>query len=154
MRPANVLVVDDELILLSLLETVFINYGCNVSTAKDGDQAIQLLELSQYDLVLTDLQLGQTSGLGIVHKAKEISDTTLVFMMTGCYEVQYAIAAFQNGVADYLFKPFSIESLLNRLHTKGFQLYYQEKTETTEKTCKKVFQPARGSWHVPIISVK
>jgi DNA-binding response OmpR family regulator len=142
MRPANVLVVDDEIILLSLLKTVFINYGCNVTTANDGDQAIQLLETSVYDLVLTDLQLGQTSGLEVILKAKESSATTLVFMMTGCNEVQYAIAAFSNGVADYLLKPFSMQSLLDRLHTKGFKLSYSKKSGTTGKKWQKEV-PAR-----------
>jgi DNA-binding response OmpR family regulator len=145
MRPANVLVVDDEIILLSLLETVFFNYGCNVTTAQNGEQAIQLLHVSSYDLVLTDLQLGQTSGLEVVLKAKEGSITTLVVMMTGCNEVQYEIAAFQNGAADYLLKPFSIQSLLDRLHTKGFKVSYPAKKESSVKKGNTRFQPANPS---------
>jgi DNA-binding response OmpR family regulator len=120
MKPAKILLVDDEKIMLSLLEAFLNEYGCTTCKATDGHQAIRILETAQFDLVITDLQLATTSGLDVIRKAKELYPDMPVFMMTGCYEVQYAIEAFRNGVDDYLLKPFSMHILLERLRENGF----------------------------------
>lgn len=133
MTPAKVLVVDDEEIMITLLETFLKRYACRISKAADGDQAIELLESTVFDLVITDLQMGDTNGLDVIKKAKEISPETLVFMMTGCNEVEYVIAAFRSGADDYLLKPFSLVSLVESLQKKGFPLNQPGRSELRDE---------------------
>lgn len=132
MTPANVLVVDDDLIMRCMLESMLDNYGYSITTASDGEKAIQLLENITYDLVITDLEMGETSGLEVIKKAKEVSPNTLVFMMTGCHQVEFAIAAFHCGVEEYLLKPFSNQCLMECLKIHGFPIFSKEEAMAVE----------------------
>lgn len=118
----NILVVDDEEIMVSLLAMFFQKYPCCVSRAANGEEAIKLLENTVFDLVMTDLQMGETNGLEVIRRTKKLSPATLVFLMTACTKVEYAIAAFLNGADDFLLKPFPMTTLLARLRLKGFVL--------------------------------
>lgn len=149
MAPPRILVVDDEPIMVTLLEAYLKRLGCNVSTAADGTEAIRLLENGPFDLVITDLQMGKTTGLDVVRKTKELSPKTLAFIITGCNSVEDAIAAFRSGTDDYLLKPINMGLLMERLLRKGFSLnrtgQLQSRTEgqTTFVKCQKTLQPGK-----------
>ncbi|MBU1564180.1 MAG: response regulator [Proteobacteria bacterium] len=115
---ANALVVDDEVILLDLLENILEQNGYVVTRATDGDQAIKVLNAENFDLVITDLQMGQTSGFDVVRKAKDTSHKTIVMMITGCYEESCKSDAFHFGADYFLQKPFSISDLLERIQVQ------------------------------------
>jgi DNA-binding response OmpR family regulator len=150
MIPPRVLVVDDEAIMVTLLETYLKRLGCAVSTAADGAKAIRLLEERAFDLVITDLQMEETNGLDVVRKAKELSPKTLAFIMTGCNEVEYAIAAFRIGADDYLLKPLNLGLLMERLLKRGFsfnrtgQLHSQAGGRNTFSRCQKSLQSGKA----------
>lgn len=149
MAPARILVVDDEAIMVTLLETYLKKLGCSICTAADGIEAIRLLENKVFDLVITDLQMGETNGLDVVRETKELSPKTLAFIMTGCTEVEYAIAAFRSGADDYLLKPFTMSLLMERLLRRGFsvnpagQLLSRVEGSTTLSRCQKVLQSGK-----------
>lgn len=151
MTPASILVVDDEPIMVTLLETYLNKLGCAISTAADGREAIRILEKRAFDLVITDLQMGETNGLDVVRKTKELSPNTLAFIMTGCNEVEYAIAAFRSGADDYLLKPISIGLLLERLLRRGFSFsqsgHLQPRAEgwVPLTRCQKTLQPDKAA---------
>lgn len=151
MIPQKVLVVDDEPIMVTLLETYLKRLGCAISTAADGTEAIRLLEKRTFDLVITDLQMGEPNGLDVVRKTKELSPKTLAFIMTGCNEVEYAIAAFRIGADDYLLKPFTIGLLIERLQRRGFsfnrtgQLQSQAEGRNSFTRCQKSLQPGKAA---------
>lgn len=145
----NILVVDDEEITVSLLAMFFQKYPCGVSRAANGEEAIKLLEKTVFDLVITDLQMGETNGLEVIRRTKKLSPSTLVFLMTACTKVEYAIAAFLNGADDFLLKPFPMTTLLARLRLKGFVLEQPPRDAPTTRTtsrmkdCQKNLQSVR-----------
>lgn len=150
MTPPRILVVDDEPIMVTLLETYLERLECSVSTATDGSEAIRLLEKRSFDLVITDLQMGETNGLDVVRRAKELSPKTLAFIMTGCNEVEYAIAAFRIGADDYLLKPFTMGLLMERLQRRGISLNRTSQSQSqaegrnTFTRCQKSLQPGKA----------
>lgn len=113
MIPLRILIVDDEAIMRALLETFLKNYGHQTSAAQTGDEAVSHLLLDNFDLVITDLQLGNTSGLEIIKQTKKLNETTIVFLMTGCRDSHCRSQALQLGADAFLAKPFDLDELIS-----------------------------------------
>ncbi len=122
MMPKRILIVDDDKIMLDLLGLFFCGYHCAVTRVTDGDMAIQALRAAGFDLVITDLQMGRTSGLDVAREAKAINPETTVFILTGCEDRTTAGEAFRLGVAAYLLKPISFRILVDRMREEGLFL--------------------------------
>ncbi len=120
----KVLVVDDDKIMLDLLEKILEENGYKVTSTLDGQEAYKILECKNFDLVITDLQLGQVNGLDILRKAKSLTKITVVFMITGCYESEFVIKAHILGVDCYLLKPISATNLLKQIELQKKKLSY------------------------------
>lgn len=110
------LVVDDDDMILYLLEYILALNDYDTTRATDANQAVNVLDEEDFDLVITDLQMGRTSGFDVIRKAKAINLRTIVIMITGCCDSLSEAEAFRHGVDDYLLKPFSMGDLLERLH--------------------------------------
>ena len=104
----QVLVVDDELSMRELLEIVLQNDGYEVDVADDVDSACSLLEDTRYDVILTDLYMGQdrNAGMRLLSWLDENMPGTPAIMMTAHGSVETAIEAMKRGAADYIMKPF------------------------------------------------
>ena len=74
----HILVVDDEASMREFLEVLLAREGYRVSDAKNGKQAIQMIQKTVYDLVLTDIRLGDITGLDVLKEAKKKSSDTVV----------------------------------------------------------------------------
>jgi DNA-binding response OmpR family regulator len=122
------LVVDDDPMVLCLLEYILESKDYNVTRATDGDQAIKVLETEDFDLVITDLQMGQTSGFDVIRKAKAFNYRTIVIMITGVCDPSKEAEAFHHGADDYLPKPFSLGNFLERLQLQELTHFYSPVT--------------------------
>ena len=111
MDKKTVLVVDDEEIIRDFLFEV-LNDDYNVSTASDGDEAIDKLKEQSYDLVITDLKMPRVSGDEVVRFAKQSDPDAKVIVITG-YSSLYSVSKSANhGASAFLSKPFSIKELM------------------------------------------
>lgn len=102
----RMLVVDDDVAVVALLETLLRSQGFLVDGANSGAEARRLLADQAYHLVLTDKNLGDFNGLDLVREVRERSPQTRVLVMTGYATVDSAVEAIQTGAAGYLLKPF------------------------------------------------
>lgn len=109
----RVLVVDDELSMRELLEIVLQNDGYEVDTAEDVESAREKLENNHYDVVLTDLYMGndREAGMRLLSWLEENSPSTPSIMMTAHGSVETAIEAMKRGAADYVMKPFKNDEI-------------------------------------------
>jgi signal transduction histidine kinase len=110
-QAARLLVVDDEESLRITTAAIFENEGYVVDTAASGDEAIDLMNKSDYDLVLTDLHMEGGDGLSVLNQIRRHAPLTISVVLTGFASVESAIAALQEGAYDYLVKPCDIESM-------------------------------------------
>jgi len=111
MDKKTVLVVDDEEIIRDFLFEV-LNDDFEVSTASDGDEAIDKLKEQSYDLVITDLKMPRVSGDEVVRFAKQSDPEAKVIVITG-YSSLYSVSKSANhGASAFLSKPFSIKELM------------------------------------------
>jgi signal transduction histidine kinase len=111
LNDARLLVVDDEESLRITTAAIFEKEGYIVDTASSGDEAIDLLNKVDYDLVLTDLHMEGGDGLSVLSQIRHQAPLTISVVLTGFASVESAIAALQEGAYDYLVKPCDIESM-------------------------------------------
>ncbi|HBC91563.1 MAG TPA: DNA-binding response regulator [Pelotomaculum sp.] len=115
MKRKTILIVDDEPRLVRLVKVNLLASGYEVATAADGKTAINLLESSNFDLLILDIMLpGPFNGFEACKRIREFSDIPII-MLTGRTREQDRIRGFDAGTDDYLTKPFSVEELLRRV---------------------------------------
>jgi len=107
----HVLVVDDEQTFQDLLKRTLSTAGYEVTTADDGEEAIELIEEQYFDLVMTDQKMPKKSGLEVLEAVREISPSTLVIIITGYASLDSAMKAIKLGAYDYISKPFQIDEI-------------------------------------------
>jgi DNA-binding NtrC family response regulator len=110
-RP-RVLIVDDEPGLRALLEWELSDHGIEVKTARDGEEATQLVEQMPFDIVLTDLTMPKADGLVLLEHLKKTKPETPVIIATGFGTVETAVQAMQKGAYDFLLKPLDVPKLI------------------------------------------
>jgi len=116
----KVLIVDDEAIIRDFLVEALKRKGIDAQAVDTGEKAVKLLQDQSFDMVITDLKMPGISGMDVLRKAKELSPTTLVIVITAFGTIENAVAAMQAGAFNYLIKPFSLECLLATIE-KGNQ---------------------------------
>jgi len=109
----RILIVDDELQILTFLDDLFRTEGWEVQTADSGSSGIDKLEESRFDIVLTDLKMPGPDGIEVLRTARKLQSDAEVIMMTGYGTVDTAIEAMRAGAFHYLAKPFKAEEVLH-----------------------------------------
>lgn len=107
----RVLVVDDDRPLREGCVSMLQVEGYNVTSAGRGDEALDVLRRSRFDVVLVDLHMTPVSGLDVLATALESNRDALVIIMTGNPSVSSSLEALKTGAWDYLPKPFSATHL-------------------------------------------
>jgi UDP-3-O-acyl N-acetylglucosamine deacetylase len=116
MSKCRVLIVDDETNVVQTLTTVFRDKGFEVSSARDGEQALRLVHMESPDVVLLDIWLPGMDGIETLQVLQVQYPDIKVIVMSGHGNIKTAVKATQLGAIDYLEKPLSIESLLLAVH--------------------------------------
>ena len=113
MKPV-ILVVDDEPAIRLALERLLEGRGYDVESAASGQQAIEHLERSAFDLVITDLTLKPLTGMDVLAHAQQLPADARppVIMITAYGSERAAVEALQRGAVDYLPKPFDNDELV------------------------------------------
>jgi CheY-like chemotaxis protein len=101
----EVLVVDDEVVVLTVLREALRRGGYRVTTAASGEEAIDLLRKRRFDLVLTDKNLPGASGIEVLRFARALDPAPAVVLITGYSSYDSAVEALDIGAQDYIEKP-------------------------------------------------
>jgi two-component system response regulator PilR (NtrC family) len=117
-RPARILVVDDERSMRELLAIVLRREGYDVVLAENGRAAIALLEREPIDLLISDIQMPDLSGVDVLRAAKQIDQDVLGIMITAFASTETAVEAMRLGACDYLSKPFDVDLLKMKVREK------------------------------------
>ncbi len=116
----RVLVVDDETNFRRVLVRELERRGHQTSAAKDGAEALDLMQGDAADVVLLDLKMPGLDGIEVMRRLKEQPDSPEIIVMTGFGSVPTAIEAVKLGAYDYVTKPCKIEKL-DLLVRKAFE---------------------------------
>ena len=109
---ARILIVDDHDSARNMLGETLRAEGYDVDQAQNGEAACEMVAASHYDLVITDLRMGDVGGLEVLRRSREASPRTEVIVMTAFGTIEDAVEAMRFGAHDFVQKPFVEEELL------------------------------------------
>ncbi len=110
----NILVVDDEMLIRSVIKEYLLNEKYNVYEAEDGIDALRVFKEEKIDLVILDVMMPKMDGITALKEMKEIKDTPII-MLTARVEEEDKLKGFDLGIDDYITKPFSPKELVARV---------------------------------------
>lgn len=107
----RILIVDDNTELREILEEYLRSEGGQVEGASNGKEALVKHGQSPYDLIITDLNMPEVTGMEMIRRIKEENDVTEFIIITGYASLDSAVEAVKMGAFDYIVKPFRMEEL-------------------------------------------
>jgi DNA-binding response OmpR family regulator len=126
---ARILIVEDDLDINTMLDTLLARNGHMPRSVYSGSEAALLLQTEQFDLILLDLMLPGCGGLEVLGGLRTAGDETPVIMLTAVTDKESVVSLLTAGANDYLTKPFDNAELLARIQV---QLRVSTKGEAPE----------------------
>ncbi|MBF4493736.1 MULTISPECIES: sigma-54 dependent transcriptional regulator [unclassified Flavobacterium] len=136
---SKILLIEDDIAFCKLLEKFLIKKAYDVTIAFSAEEARLAMKKESFDLILTDLRLPDSDGIGLMSEFKISNPDIPVVLMTGYSDVNTAVKAIKNGAADYISKPFNPDEVLlvitNALQTTETEI--EETPAVAKKSVKK-----------------
>jgi DNA-binding NtrC family response regulator len=107
----EVLVLDDEPIVIKSLRMALRKIGCVVEVFDNPEVAMRRLDEKTFDIVVTDVVMGDVDGIQVLEHVKERSPRTKVIIMTAFAMMELARKAMERGAFDFIAKPFDAEEI-------------------------------------------
>src|SRR5215471_9329200 len=120
----KILVVDDDRSICKLMGSILEMESYPFRVAMSGEQARRAMDEEQFDVLVSDIYLGDDSGLQLLERMKTVNSDAEVVIMTAHGSMETAVHAVHNGAFDYISKPFVVDEMLRILHRieEKFQL--------------------------------
>lgn len=123
---SRILVVDDEESIREFLEIMLKKEGYEITLAEDGKKAQEILAKKNFDMVISDLQMPNVTGLELLKHTKDTYPDMVFMMITAFGTTETAVEAMKMGAYDYITKPFKIDevriNISNALKSKGLEV--------------------------------
>ncbi len=132
----KILVVDDYLPTRRLIgDALSQSSNYEVNEAENGEEALQLFNKGNYDLVISDIMMPGMSGMDLLNRIREKNLFAAVIMITGNPTVDLTVSAIKKGAVDFLTKPFNIDDLLYKvdIHLRGKSLLSADNAEIIQE---------------------
>ena len=108
----RILLIDDDVNLCKVLAYQLSKHEYQVTTARNGEEGLSLFFKNEFDIVITDIQMPDISGIDVLKKIRSKNEKIIIVIITAHGSVENAIEACRLGANDYLTKPFGQEQLL------------------------------------------
>jgi DNA-binding NtrC family response regulator len=112
----KILVVDDDEIVREVIISLLSSEGYAVRSAKDGLDAIEILNKENINLVITDLRMPGADGIEVLKEAIKMDPDRAVIILTAYGTLDTALKAIREGAYDYMTKPFKMEEMIIRVN--------------------------------------
>lgn len=112
---ANILVVEDEQAIRDALKMVLLEEGYQTQAAADGKKGMELINMNDFDIVITDLKMPEMDGMTLTRQIQQICPQTSVIIITAHGSLESAIEALRIGAYDYILKPFDFDDVLYKI---------------------------------------
>src|SRR5260221_7290883 len=110
---AKVMLADDEVTMVQMVTEMLRAEGHEVFPFTNGNEALEAMDSTAPELVITDLYLdkARAQGMEILRKARSLNPPAVVIVITGFGSIETAVEAMKNGSFDYLEKPFKLDEI-------------------------------------------
>ena len=112
----EILIAEDEIQIAEPLRKNFLEEGHHAMIAKNGEEALNLVDKIQFDVIILDWKMPKVSGLNVCKKLRQLNIKTPIILLTALTQISNKIEALDSGADDYITKPFSFEELLARIN--------------------------------------
>lgn len=129
-----ILIVDDDVSLLDIFKTALLAKGYRCETAATVELALELINKTPFDVMITDVKMPGLTGFELTEKAKKIRPDMSVIIMTAYIEEFSYDNAIEAGASDFIKKPFSVKELLARIQHVKLQEKIRAMSITDELT--------------------
>ncbi len=120
--PVRVLIVDDDEGHAQAVADSLARINCDCKVAGSGERGAQLIAAESWDVIVTDLRMGEVDGLEILRQSKEELPEAEVIVLTGHGSIASAVTAMQHGAYTYLTKPLDISELRSAVEKASARL--------------------------------
>src|SRR4051812_22387917 len=141
----KILVVDDQRNMRTTLAMMLRGQGYEVDEAADGAQGRELGATGAFDVVLTDLRMGEYDGIEVLRATKEAQPMTEVIVMTAYGTIESAVEAMRVGAFDYIQKPFSEQELIVKCRRRSRAVACTARCNFSPKSSKNAITSRRSS---------
>ncbi len=111
MKNTSILIVDDDKITREIL-SISLSDDYTTFTARDGQDALEILSNNEMDIVLSDLIMPGLNGIDLLERINLLDNKPVVIFLTGNATVETAVQAMKMGAYDYVTKPINVEKLV------------------------------------------
>jgi len=111
----RILIADDEPAVLSALERALRLDGHDVSTAEDGEAALEQAAPAPFDAIVLDVMMPRVDGLEVCRRLRRAGDRTPILMLTALDAIEDRVLGLDSGADDYLVKPFALREMRARV---------------------------------------
>ncbi|QWR76339.1 response regulator [Candidatus Magnetomonas plexicatena] len=108
----SVLVVDDNSEVRELMEEILAGSGYTVAVASNGQTAIEMARVNDYDVVILDMVMPKMRGQDVLSELKRNKPFLKIIVITGFATIENAVEAIKSGASDYVTKPFNVDYFL------------------------------------------
>jgi response regulator RpfG family c-di-GMP phosphodiesterase len=110
-KDISILIVDDEEPIRRLL-SMYLSTQYTCTTAQSAEEATELISVSSFNLVMSDIRMPGASGLELCQLVHKMCPETVMLMVSGMTDIQFAIDAMRQGAFDYVTKPFDLSHVM------------------------------------------
>jgi two-component system response regulator HydG len=142
---AKVLIIDDEENIRFTFEDFFSDEGYEVATAEDYDDALKMIEVSDIDIILADINLKGKSGIDILKEVKTRKLNCPVIMITAAPDLDTASDALRLGAFDYVSKPVQLDSLMRIIKAAMKHKTLADEKEKYRSNLEAIFKSVKDS---------
>ena len=115
MDPINILLVEDESTLATIIKDTLEGQGFRIRLAKDGEEGLQSFFREKPDVLVADVMMPRMDGFEMVRRLRKTDKRTPVLFLTARSAINDVVEGFELGANDYLKKPFGMQELIVRI---------------------------------------
>jgi two-component system response regulator AtoC len=139
----RVLVVDDEINMRHMLESMLTDAGYRVETAADGQEAMEKLAKEAYHFIFCDIRMPNMDGMAFLDAAEAYLEHTSVIMMSAYGTIDTAVEAMKRGAYDYISKPFKPDEILLAMR----KAEERERLKSENSRLREKLRTVEQNWH-------
>lgn len=112
----NILIADNDICLRNGLKAILSKLGHNVTTAKDGKEAVELNDNNKYDIIISEMIMPYLSGIELASIVRKKENNIIFIIVSNMYTDDIANDLLKFGIVNCIKKPFNIKELIEKIN--------------------------------------
>ncbi|MCK9411067.1 MAG: sigma-54 dependent transcriptional regulator [Prolixibacteraceae bacterium] len=136
----KILVIDDERSIRNTLKDILGFEGYQVELAENGKEGIDLVQATDFDIILCDIKMPEMDGLEVLEQIRKVKPESTVVMISGHGTIETAVEAIKKGAFDFIEKPLDLNRLLITLRNASDKTALVKETQILKQKVGKKFE--------------